>query len=104
MPQPSTAAAHRRPPAGPGDGERSRPRALLANGDVAPGGAGNAANTPLALEDVAVDLAAEFENRFTDATRGALAAFGGNAATTSSPQFRPTEKDRVVVLRGPGTI
>ncbi len=68
MPRPSTAAAPPAPTRRAGRRRAVTPQGSTRQRRRRASRAGNAANTPLALEDVAVDLAAEFENRFTDAT------------------------------------
>jgi hypothetical protein len=76
-------------------------RALLANNTVALGESGDAANTPLALEDVAVDLDAKFDDGSTETLR-ALAALVERGDNILTPQLRLTAKARIVVLGGPG--
>jgi hypothetical protein len=76
-------------------------RALLAGGTVALGEAGDAANKPLALEAVAVDIEARFVA--ADGTaRGALATLLQRADQVLAPLVGPADKARIVVLGGPG--
>ena len=76
-------------------------RALLANKTVALGESGDAANTPLALEQVAVDLKARLDGT-DEGVQGALAALVNRGDSVLAPKLQPAHKARVVVLGGPG--
>jgi predicted NACHT family NTPase len=74
---------------------------VLANQTVALGEAGDAANTPLALEQVAVDLLAAFDGE-ENTIRGALASIIERGDSVLAPNLYPTGKSRIVILGGPG--
>lgn len=79
-------------------------RALRADHAVALGESGDAANTPLELENVAVDLPAHL--RTSDDERDkevdALEAIVGRADNVLAPSLKAAHKNRFVLLGGPG--
>ncbi|MFI5719060.1 NACHT domain-containing protein [Nocardia sp. NPDC051750] len=76
-------------------------RALKADASVELGESGDRANSPLALAEVAVDLPSSgVRNR---ATALALQSLVERGDQVLSPSLKPSARDRIVVLGGPGS-
>lgn len=77
-------------------------RALTGDAKVELGESGDSANSPLALAEIAVDLPAVLEPRQQPSST-ALQMLVERGDQVLSPALKPTERDRVVVLGGPGS-